>query len=376
MIGPRTVPLADIRRDGDTQVRLQLSPEWVDELVALYRENHPIPPVILVLDADGTHWLADGYHRCAAFEKAFGAGAAIEATVIHGDMSTAKLHASQANKAGLPRCSGDKKRAIMMALEAERNKPTAQRMNQTQLAHHVGCTQQFVAQVISGTTSTCTTNDSLKETKPMTPNRLRRAKEDALALEELRKGPHRPNMVIQELTGCHDRRIAALRKEHGIPKYSQGNRVAMKELFDREPEWSADQYASELGCSPSAIYLALRDMGYPAPKRPAVKASAVESPGHGVSLPTVGQAPSDRKRKNHKHPADGVPAEKSNSPVVLKIDGVQRPGGRWLFTDHSLTRESAYGDTAESAFAELAINIQSRLSEMFGDGSIRRDAAE
>src|ERR1035438_3280634 len=65
----RTIPIASIRKDGETQHRTLIDSEVVAEYSALMLEGILFPPIRVWWD--GNHyWLSDGFHRVAAAEAA------------------------------------------------------------------------------------------------------------------------------------------------------------------------------------------------------------------------------------------------------------------------------------------------------------------
>lgn len=267
------IEIDSIRLDGGTQVREALDEEWVEELRELYEDGHPIPRVLVVEDGDGTRWLADGFHRVEAMKRAGHSGT--EADVRRGGVLMAKMLAAAANKNGLPRTAGDKRRAIELALST----PEGRKMKQSELAKYVGCSAGFMSKVKASfqgnpdqdqsegirkprQSSVQTLHDQLgtflrdnpeagiKETADKfgcSPDAVRNrrralgmpdvgrgrkpAKQDdapkqpsereqkrARALEALRAHPERPNVELAREAGCADEYIAKLRVEENVPR--------------------------------------------------------------------------------------------------------------------------------------------------------------
>jgi hypothetical protein len=114
--------LADIRRDGGTQMRAELNPDTVADYVAVMQEHAgwgPFPPITVFYDGS-TYWLADGFHRVSALNTVVKSPATpviedsrIPAKVIPGDRRAAILHAVAANaNHGLRRTNADKRRSV------------------------------------------------------------------------------------------------------------------------------------------------------------------------------------------------------------------------------------------------------------------------
>lgn len=103
-----------IVRDGGTQPRAGL----VEETVAEYQEARmagaTFPPVVVFHDGK-RHWLADGFHRCEAWER--DGIEEIDADVRQGGQRDAILYSVGANADhGLPRTNADKRRAVLRLL--------------------------------------------------------------------------------------------------------------------------------------------------------------------------------------------------------------------------------------------------------------------
>ncbi len=112
----------NIKRDGGTQMRADLDPATVQEYADAMAEAggwRNFPPVITY--HDGTdNWLADGFHRLAAYLSRFSASGMIPADVRSGTRRDAILHAAGANAShGLRRTSADKRRSVETLLRDE-----------------------------------------------------------------------------------------------------------------------------------------------------------------------------------------------------------------------------------------------------------------
>jgi site-specific DNA-methyltransferase (adenine-specific) len=109
--------LDQIRMDGGTQSRAQLDWVAIDEYAASMKEGEQFPPVIVY--HDGTeYWLADGFHRVRATEKA--GLAEVDADVRQGTRRDAILYSVGANaNNGVRRNQRDKRQAVVMLLTDE-----------------------------------------------------------------------------------------------------------------------------------------------------------------------------------------------------------------------------------------------------------------
>lgn len=63
------LPIADIRTDGGTQSRVQLDWIAVSEYAAAMKDGAQFPPIVVFHDGSD-YWLADGFHRLDAANKA------------------------------------------------------------------------------------------------------------------------------------------------------------------------------------------------------------------------------------------------------------------------------------------------------------------
>ncbi|MCU4654354.1 hypothetical protein N8I71_16055 [Roseibacterium sp. SDUM158016] len=108
--------ITEIRTDGGTQSRVALCEETVSQYAeAMEDPNTVFPPVIVYFDGVD-HWLADGFHRFAAWERI--GRTDIPADVRKGDRRQAILHSVAANtRHGLRRTNDDKRRAVLMLLK-------------------------------------------------------------------------------------------------------------------------------------------------------------------------------------------------------------------------------------------------------------------
>lgn len=118
-----TLKLKDITRDSRIQPRDKMSEETIKGYAELMREGTVFPPVVVFReevaggdeDSGITDWLADGWHRVYAAERA--EQDTIRAEVYDGGINEAMLYAAGANaQHGLHRSNADKIRAVEMIL--------------------------------------------------------------------------------------------------------------------------------------------------------------------------------------------------------------------------------------------------------------------
>jgi uncharacterized ParB-like nuclease family protein len=117
------IALASIRTDGHTQSRVAINEATVNEYAETLNDGAQLPPVIVFRDT-GDYWLADGFHRLAAYHKS--RRTTISADVRTGTQRDAILYAVGANsKHGLRRTNDDKRKAVGILLaDAEWSKLT------------------------------------------------------------------------------------------------------------------------------------------------------------------------------------------------------------------------------------------------------------
>ena len=109
-----SLPLKEIRLDGDTQPRVEMSQKIVDEYATEMAEGADFPPVSVMYDGD-KYWLYDGFHR---YHAACQLGREwIPAQVKEGTREEAVWESLGANKThGLRREHRDKANAVRKAL--------------------------------------------------------------------------------------------------------------------------------------------------------------------------------------------------------------------------------------------------------------------
>ena len=128
-----------IRIDGETQSRVQIDIDYVEELRDAIRDGVVLPPVDVWFDGD-EYWLSDGFHRHLGYLKAD--MESIPVTIHQGTVEDARWAACAANQThGLRRTNKDKIRAVLMALKH----PNAETMTDREIAKHCGVDGKTVA---------------------------------------------------------------------------------------------------------------------------------------------------------------------------------------------------------------------------------------
>ena len=115
MTSSTLLPITQLRVDGGTQLRADGSDATVAEYAADLLNGDTFPPVVAFHDG-AEYWLADGFHRLEAHQKAGRTDIAVD--VRQGSRRDAVLFAAGANaNHGKRRTSQDKRNSIMKLLE-------------------------------------------------------------------------------------------------------------------------------------------------------------------------------------------------------------------------------------------------------------------
>ena len=133
------LPLTSISRSCGTQMRISENAAAIEDYAEAVRNGSVFPPLIVF--TDGKHyWLADGFHRFAAFLKC--GLDSCRCDVREGTLNDAKRFACEANKEhGLQRTQSDKRNAIkeyltISGLEKLSNSEIGKRLG---VSHHLVC---------------------------------------------------------------------------------------------------------------------------------------------------------------------------------------------------------------------------------------------
>lgn len=109
------VKLSEVSLDHNLQPRVTITDAIVDEYAEAMMRGESFPPVVIFNDG-ATNWLADGYHRYKAAQKAD--LESISAEFRSGTKLDALRYALSANAThGLRRSQADRRRAVLIALQ-------------------------------------------------------------------------------------------------------------------------------------------------------------------------------------------------------------------------------------------------------------------
>ena len=130
-----------IRTDGDTQSRISLNQDIVNEYAEHLKDGDAFPPMIVFHDGSD-YWLADGFHRLFAL-KANGASL-VEVDVRTGTVEDAQLFSFSANgKRGLSNSAEDNRNIVIRMLKH----PKWSLWSYSEIAKHVGVSKMTVGRV-------------------------------------------------------------------------------------------------------------------------------------------------------------------------------------------------------------------------------------
>lgn len=150
----KTLLLSDIEIDGNTQARVGINQEVVDNYAALYAAGVDLPAAIVFHDGK-KNWLADGFHRYEAKGKSK-TGFNIKCDVRKGTLRDAILYSLSANvQHGLNLSNEDKRKAVLTML----NDPEWSELSNHKIAAHCGCSHMTVGRM----------RNPEPETKPAAP---------------------------------------------------------------------------------------------------------------------------------------------------------------------------------------------------------------
>jgi len=134
----KMLKLSDIRLDGDTQMRVEINHNTVIDYAEAMKLGAKFTPMVVYFDGTD-HWLANGFHRHAAY-KSNGTLEA-ECEIVEGTLEDAQFYALGANGTnGLRPTPADNKRAIYRILEH----PTWSKMSGNAIAKHLNISPMTV----------------------------------------------------------------------------------------------------------------------------------------------------------------------------------------------------------------------------------------
>ena len=137
----KTIPLRDIRIDGETQSRVKLTTAVIDDYAAAYSNRADMPRLSVFFDGV-EYWLADGFHRFFAAKQA--EIKELPCDVYEGTVRDAQWHSYSSNTThGLRRTNKDKIRAAKLAIEHPMGSP----MSDRQIAEHVGVARRTIVRL-------------------------------------------------------------------------------------------------------------------------------------------------------------------------------------------------------------------------------------
>lgn len=137
------LPLSDIQIDGDIQPRAQLDMFTIEDYADAMREGASFPPLVVFFDGS-EYWLADGFHRYHAAERASLDSIAVD--IREGGRREAILYGLGANAThGLRRTNADKRKAVETLLRD----PEWSQWTDNEIARHTQTSQPFVGKIRS-----------------------------------------------------------------------------------------------------------------------------------------------------------------------------------------------------------------------------------
>ncbi len=130
---PKSLPIAAIRIDGDTQARVKLDSDYVRELIEAMNAGKTMPPLVVFFDGED-HWLADGLHRWHAYKSVDDYGDPV-CDIRPGTVEDAQWYALTCNQDhGLRRTNEDKRYIVEEALSHKQ----ANGLSNAVIAKHCG----------------------------------------------------------------------------------------------------------------------------------------------------------------------------------------------------------------------------------------------
>lgn len=137
----KSLSIPKIRTDGGTQPRAKLNLKTVDEYAQLMLEGLRFDPVTVFYDGTD-YWLADGFHRIPAAQKA--GFSTIEANIRPGTLREAILYSVAANNKNAEKLTNrDKRRSVLKLL----SDPEWSQWTNSEVARQCGVAESFVRKI-------------------------------------------------------------------------------------------------------------------------------------------------------------------------------------------------------------------------------------
>lgn len=195
------LPLSLIRIDANTQSRVGVSTELIDEYAEAWLHSAEFPPLDVFMSRDGGYYLADGFHRYLAAKKV--AKTSVLCRVFRGSARDAFLFACTTNQShGLRRTNADKRYMVCRFL----NDPTWVTWTDSRIAEHCGVSHTFVSTLRREL-------ESIQESPAAIAKNQRREGSDGKSYPPERAGDRVPTRSINEVSSTHYRRVHSTRRK-------------------------------------------------------------------------------------------------------------------------------------------------------------------
>ncbi len=186
--------LYKIRIDGNTQARIKLNQDVVNEYAEHLKDGDKFPPMVVYHDG-ADYWLADGFHRYFAYK--LNKETMVEVETIAGTVEDAQEYsfsANQGSKRGLSNSPEDNRNIIIRMLQS----PRWSVWSSDTIAKHVGVSLSTVKRVKS----------SLELPEQETIKYVRDGKEHEMKISNFKKKAERPVGTKPDLTTVNEDKIA------------------------------------------------------------------------------------------------------------------------------------------------------------------------
>jgi predicted RNase H-like nuclease (RuvC/YqgF family) len=152
--------LTEIRLDGLTQSRVDISTKTIDLYVEKMTAGEVFPPLQVYYDGEN-HWLVDGFHRYEAYKKC--GLEDVEVTVVNGTLKEAIECSFTVNdKHGLPATREDKRKNVTLCLTDKRWEGLSDR----EIAKITGTSHPFVAKIRKELSTPAEPKKPIEQPKP------------------------------------------------------------------------------------------------------------------------------------------------------------------------------------------------------------------